>query len=1426
MRDKEQKKENRIFALPICNLTNGYCNIFENIGEGVSIFEVILNKEDKISDLRFIYLNLSSIFNKFGSREEIIDKTLIELCGIDNASSYLKMAEEVVLTGKSMQYEFHFKQFNKYYLITAFSPHKNLCVTIDVDITRKKETELQLKKQVDLLNLTRDAIIVRDMDDKITFWNQGAEKRYGWREEEVLGKITHDLLKTEFPDSLKETCEKFLKEGYWEGELVHSKRNGEKILVSSRWALQKDENNKPVNFMEINTDITKSKKVEKELKESYNIFNSIIENTTDAVFLKDLNGNYLMINSAGAKLVDKSVEEILGKDDRELFSPETAETIIRDDMEVIETGQTKTYDEFTISGGKKTIYLSTKGVYRDHNGNVAGLFGISKDITERKIDEKALMESESKYRTIFENTGIAFAVMEEDTTISLMNNEAEKIMGYSKDEIEGKRRWTEFIAKKDDLNKMEEYHRLRRSDPDAAPQKYEFQAVTKGGIIKDIIITISMIPGTKKTIASFLDNTDRKNIERALKESEARYRTIFENTGIAFMLIEEDMIISLINGEVEKTFGFLKEEVEGKKKWTEFVASDDDLKLMKMYHQIRRENPESAPKEYEFHAINKEGNIRNVLVTVSMIPGSKMSIASFLDITERKKIEKALKDSKDEFKTLIENSPLGITRFDRNLRYVFINPAGANIMGFPQEKYIGKTYKEIGTPEELLSTVEPILKRIFKTGKPENFEFTIQSPEGLKYYESRNIPEFDENGNVKSVLAVAADITQQKKAQEELKHAHDTLELKVQERTKELKESNKQLKQEIEERKKAESALYREKVRAQTYLDIAGVVLVAINRDLTISLINKKGIEIVGYSADEIIGKSFIDFIPERFKPELIDIATHIISGNLKGFEHYEGPILTKNDEERLISWNIAVLRDDNGNFINALISGEDITESKKAEEKILRLANIVESSDDAIIGLTLDGIITSWNKGAGKVYGYAAEEMLGKGYSSLFSPSQIKKIDEYMAELKEGKNIIHYEAKRLRKDGNEIYVSMNLFSVKNVEGKVTGISVISRDITESKKAEEALRESEERFKILFEYAPDPYFLTDMKGNFLDGNKAAERLINLKKEKVIGKNIVKLGLISEDQIPKVFKLLQENIQGATTGPEEFILNKKDSTKVPVEITGYPIEIRGQKLVLGMARDISERKKSEEKLKETIHELKRSNDELQQFAYITSHDLQEPLRTIASFTQLLERRYKNKMDTDADEFIEFIVDAATRMKEMIQGLLDYSRIGTKGGEFSLIDTGEVLIMVLSNLHAAISESKANITYDKLPTVIADKNQLIQLFQNMISNAIKFKKKDAAPKIHVSAMKDEKKEEFIFSVSDNGIGLEPQYKDKIFEVFKRLHTMDEYKGAGIGLAISKRIIERHGGRIWVESELGKGSTFYFTLPIRLAKISYFW
>ncbi len=240
---------------------------------------------------------------------------------------------------------------------------------------------------------------------------------------------------------------------------------------------------------------------------------------------------------------------------------------------------------------------------------------------------------------------------------------------------------------------------------------------------------------------------------------------------------------------------------------------------------------------------------------------------------------------------------------------------------------------------------------------------------------------------------------------------------------------------------------------------------------------------------------------------------------------------------------------------------------------------------------------------------------------------------------------------------------------------------------------------------------------------------------------------------------------------------------------------------------------SERTHAEEELKETLQDLERSNKELEQFAYMASHDLQEPLRMVTSYVQLLEQRYKDKLDSDANEFIAYAVDGAGRMQSMINDLLDYSRVGTTGKTFEKTHFARALSQAIINLHGAMEESGAVVTKKNLPTIKADESQLIQLFQNLIDNAIKFRGKEPS-RVHVAAKK--KGKEWLFSVQDNGIGIDPQYAERIFVIFQRLHNRKKYSGTGIGLAICKRIAERHGGRIWVESKPGKGSTFFFTIP----------
>ena len=251
------------------------------------------------------------------------------------------------------------------------------------------------------------------------------------------------------------------------------------------------------------------------------------------------------------------------------------------------------------------------------------------------------------------------------------------------------------------------------------------------------------------------------------------------------------------------------------------------------------------------------------------------------------------------------------------------------------------------------------------------------------------------------------------------------------------------------------------------------------------------------------------------------------------------------------------------------------------------------------------------------------------------------------------------------------------------------------------------------------------------------------------------------------------------------------------------------EIQG---VFAAARDITERKAMENEIKETMEKLQQSNAELEQFAYVASHDLQEPLRMVASYVQLLERRYKGKLDPEADEFIAYAVDGANRMRGLIDDLLTYSRVSRLGKPFEPTNLESTLDVALKNLKVSIAENGAVVTHDKLPVVMADGGQLVQLLQNLIGNAIKFHGKEL-PRVHVSAKSQEK--DYLFSVKDNGIGIAPEYYDRLFKIFQRLHTREEYPGSGIGLAVCKRIVERHGGRIWIESQVGKGSTIYFTL-----------
>ena len=341
----------------------------------------------------------------------------------------------------------------------------------------------------------------------------------------------------------------------------------------------------------------------------------------------------------------------------------------------------------------------------------------------------------------------------------------------------------------------------------------------------------------------------------------------------------------------------------------------------------------------------------------------------------------------------------------------------------------------------------------------------------------------------------------------------------------------------------------------------------------------------------------------------------------------------------------------------------------------------------------------------------------------------------------------------------------------------------------------------------------------DTDGTIQRVNQAAISLLGYERHELIGRSA---GDLFEEGVDVLSLLKQSELNDVIRRVDTSVVTK-DGRHVAVSLSGSVMrdedgEIQGMVCV---AQDITERKRTQEILERQTQELARSNSELEQFAWVASHDLQEPLRMVASYTQLLSKRYKGKLDADADEFIAFAVDGATRMRRLINALLELSRVGTRGKDFEATDCDAIYDRTLVNLQGLVEESGAVVTHDRLPTVMGDVTQLGQLFQNLIANAIKFRG-DEQLTVHVGA--EQRNGHWEFCVRDNGIGIDPEYAERIFVVFQRLHGKGDRPGTGIGLSICKKIVELHGGRIWVKSQPDEGAAFYFTLPLNEEKSSH--
>ncbi len=774
------------------------------------------------------------------------------------------------------------------------------------------------------------------------------------------------------------------------------------------------------------------------------------------------------------------------------------------------------------------------------------------------------------------------------------------------------------------------------------------------------------------------------------------------------------------------------------------------------------------------------------------------------DITKRVQAETALREERDFMSAVINTSAGLILVLDAEGRVVRFNAGCEQLTGFSFDEVQGKRPWDVFVWGGDLQDMQ----RMFDEMCVGNSSGVYETHWRTRHDERRLISWANtcltgDDGTVKYMIWTGIDITEHKRAEESLHELNETLERRITERTHALEEVNRQLALEIVERKRAEEEYH-------TILKTAVDGFWICDPDGKFYEVNDALCQMLGYPRDKLLTMSIAD-IESAATSETTQ--HHIRTIIEKGYDRFE----SKHRRRNGLILDVAI----SANYLDVqggriFVFVRDVTLNKAAEEHLRqsegRFRHAIIDAPVPVIMHAEDGEILLISDTWTELTGYTQEDIptiakwteLAYGAQQPLVQADIERLYGIDHKVDEGEYMV-----QTRSGEQRIWAFRSSPLGKLPNGKRIVLSM-AMDVTQRKWAEEALRTNETTLRALLNAILESVFLIDPAGIVLVANETVARRYTRQLDAFVGQCIY--DLLPPETAKNRRAYAQQVID--TGQPARFEDERFGRT---IDNSIYPVfdesGVVDRLAVYG--HDITELKLTAQALAKHSEELARSNEELQQFAYVASHDLQEPLRMVTSYLQLLERRYRDQLDSDADEFIGFAVDGANRMKRLINDLLTYSRVGTHGQPFETVDCNAVLAYVAAVFKPSADDSDADITWDNLPAVHADESQLTQLFQNLIGNAIKFRG-DEKPRIHISA--ERRQADWLFAVRDNGIGIDPEYFDRIFVIFQRLHTKAHSPGTGIGLAVCKKIVERHGGRIWVESRGGHGSTFYFTLPIR--------
>ena len=771
------------------------------------------------------------------------------------------------------------------------------------------------------------------------------------------------------------------------------------------------------------------------------------------------------------------------------------------------------------------------------------------------------------------------------------------------------------------------------------------------------------------------------------------------------------------------------------------------------------------------------------------------------NVAARAASETALRASEDKFRALFAAMHHVVLVLDGDGRVLEIAPTNPDPLYRPAPEWLGRTLAEI-FPPELAALFAGQIRLAPVADQPHFFDYSLHLGNRILWFTATLSPLPPGR-----LLLVARDITDRKQAEEALRRAQTDLEQRVHARTLELNRTNYALIGEVSERAAAESRL---RAFAAALPDTAFIVDAEERFEEVLTATSP----LPGVAPAALQGRRLSDF----FAPGLAEAYHHVIlrvleTGEIQSIEY----ALPTADSTRWFEGRAAPLLLGGGGRQLVVFVVRDITRRKEIEDRLFESRQMLQLILDHIPQRIFWKDRTGHYLGCNRVFAHdagLAEPAAIVGLTDHDLPwsgqaDAIQTGDNTVLET--GAPLLDREEEIPGPGGQHRWVRSNRIALRDSEDLIIGVLGSYDDVTTRKRAEETLR----KLSRAVEQSPTSIVITDREARIEYINARFTTLTGYTPEEVLGQNP---RVLNSGETPhETFREMWTTILAGLEWRGEFHNRKKNGDLYWEEAVVSPLKNNAGEIThfIAVKEDITARKQAEQKLKAVLGELERSNRDLEQFAYIASHDLQEPLRLVASFVQLLGQRYRGKLDADADQFIGFAVDGAQRMQTLIQDLLAYSRVGRETRPFVPVDCGAIMTQVLQTLSLAIREQQAVVTYDPLPTVPGDPIQLGQLFQNLVANALKFHR-DEPPRVHVGAVLTEDKKSWQFAVRDNGIGIDAAFYERIFVIFQRLHGRSKYPGSGIGLSICKKIVELHGGRIWVDSVKDRGTVFYFTLP----------